>query len=206
MEAFEQALVAREKRQQEDAFFYNPYIGGIEDQGYLERANYTIETSYPNEKLVTKLRNIQEGCFDEYSKHNDFLFVKEPCEDIEKWTDVLDHAEAADMLFTIFEEVEEMIKKIVQEARGIKIVNNKDDKIYWNGTQPQLVFLWKELQSKGFIRIDETKIWKILSDHFTHKGNPINPKEMAGIASRRDAKNVGGIIRTLKSLDDIPPK
>ncbi len=54
------------------------------------------------------------------------------------------------------------------------------EKLNWQGTQAQLVFLIEQLYEQGFLSsIIQPEKFSLLSQHFTVKGNSLNPKTLS---------------------------
>jgi len=63
-----------------------------------------------------------------------------------------------------------------------KKANKPDAKFNWQGTQAQLVFLIEQLYEQGFLSsITQPDKFSLLSQHFTVKGESLNPKTLAQI-------------------------
>ena len=61
------------------------------------------------------------------------------------------------------------------EPTSTQILHN--EKINWQGTQSQLVFIWDELFGNGFLNpLEETHKWQLLAQNFVVKGKPLDPK------------------------------
>jgi hypothetical protein len=116
------------------------------------------------------------------------------------------------LLVYCFKELENLNNTILQLHTQKTTTNKPDAKFNWQGTQAQLVFLIEQLYDQGFLSsITQPEKFSLLSQHFTVKGESINPKTLAQIRqnslNRRGGKPKKGekieqIISDVKKQND----
>ena len=85
------------------------------------------------------------------------------------------------LLVYCFAELENLNNTILQ-LQTQKTKTKPDAKFNWQGTQAQLVFLIEQLYEHGFLSpITQSEKFSLLSQHFTVKGESLNPKTLAQI-------------------------
>jgi hypothetical protein len=84
-----------------------------------------------------------------------------------------------------------------------KKANKPDAKFNWQGTQAQLVFLIEQLYEQGFLSpISQTEKHRLTAQHFTVKGETLNPKTLAQI--RQNSLNrKGGKPKKVEKIEQI---
>ena len=86
------------------------------------------------------------------------------------------------LLVYCFAELENLNNTILQLQTQKTTTNKPDAKFNWQGTQAQLVFLIEQLYEHGFLSpITQSEKFSLLSQHFTVKGESLNPKTLAQI-------------------------
>jgi len=87
-----------------------------------------------------------------------------------------------ELLLDCFIALENLNNTILQLHTQKTTTNKPDAKFNWQGTQAQLVFLIEQLYEQGFLSsITQPEKFSLLSQHFTVKGESINPKTLAQI-------------------------
>ena len=87
-----------------------------------------------------------------------------------------------ELLVDCFKELENLNNIILQLQTQKSTTNKPDAKFNWQGTQAQLVFLIEQLYEHGFLSpITQSEKFSLLSQHFTVKGESLNPKTLAQI-------------------------
>jgi len=88
-------------------------------------------------------------------------------------------------------------------AKKAKKANKPDAKFNWQGTQAQLVYLIEQLYKQGFLSpISQTEKHRLTAQHFTVKGETLNPKTLAQI--RQNSLNrKGGKPKKVEKIEQI---
>ena len=97
------------------------------------------------------------------------------------------------------------------EPGSTKQIHN--EKINWQGTQSQLVYIWDELFAEGFLNpLEEKHKWQLLAQYFVVKGNLLDPEKLRGaFYSLRNndppdmpagGQKINSIIKNTKSRSD----
>ena len=118
------------------------------------------------------------------------------------------------LLVYCFKELEILNKDIIDlQLQTQKTTTNKPDaKFNWQGTQAQLVYLIEQLYEQGFLSsITQPEKFSLLSQHFTVKGESLNPGNLAKTKQNnlnnkggkpKDGEKIEQIISKIKTLDN----
>jgi len=125
---------------------------------------------------------------------------------------VLDREIIEELLVDCFKELEnlnntihlQLANKPDTTVKGNSEKANKPDaKFNWQGTQAQLVFLIEQLYEQGFLSsIIQPEKFSLLSQHFTVKGESLNPKTLAQIR-QNSLNNKGGKPKGFEKIEQI---
>ena len=80
------------------------------------------------------------------------------------------------------------------------------EKINWQGTETQLVFLMELLTQEGFLK--SSRQWKMVEEHFLVKGKLLKPKQLSQtyqnlpVKGPRKAQILESILSQVSSLED----
>jgi len=107
-----------------------------------------------------------------------------------------------DLLVYCFKELENLNNAILQ-LQTQKNKTKPDAKFNWQGTQAQLVFLIEQLYEHGFLSpITQSEKFSLLSQHFTVKGESLNPKTLAQI-KQNSLTRKGGKPKDVERIEQI---
>jgi len=116
-----------------------------------------------------------------------------------------------ELLVDCFKELEKLNNTILQlhtqktttvEGNAEK-ANKPDAKFNWQGTQAQLVYLIEQLYKQGFLSsITQPEKFSLLSQHFTVKGESLNPKTLAQI-KQNSLTRKGGKPKAVEKIEQI---
>ena len=87
-----------------------------------------------------------------------------------------------------------------------QITGESDEKINWQGTETQLVFLMELLTQEGFLK--SGRHWKMVEEHFLAKGKSLKPKQLSQtfqnmpVKGPRKAQILESILSQVSSLED----
>ena len=87
-----------------------------------------------------------------------------------------------------------------------QITGESVEKINWQGTEPQLVFLMELLTQEGFLK--SGRHWKIVEEHFLVKGKSLKPKQLSQtyqnlpVKGPKKAQILESILSQVSSLED----
>jgi hypothetical protein len=108
-----------------------------------------------------------------------------------------------ELLADCFNELEKLNNTILQLHTQKNTTNKPDAKFNWQGTQAQLVFLIEQLYDQGFLSsITQSEKFSLLSQHFTVKGESINPKTLAQI-KQNSLNRRGGKPKGVEKIEQI---
>jgi hypothetical protein len=109
-----------------------------------------------------------------------------------------------ELLVDCFAELENLNNTILQlHTQKTTTANKPDDKFNWQGTQAQLVYLIEQLYEQGFLSsITQPEKFSLLSQHFTVKGESLNPKTLAQIR-QNSLNNRGGKPKDAEKIEQI---
>ena len=91
------------------------------------------------------------------------------------------------------------------ESKG-QITGEPVEKINWQGTETQLVFLMELLTQEGFLK--SGRHWKMVEEHFLVKGKSLKPKQLSQtfqnmpVKGPRKAQILESILSQVSSLED----
>jgi len=91
------------------------------------------------------------------------------------------------------------------ESKG-QITGEPVEKINWQGTETQLVFLMELLTQEGFLK--SGRHWKMVEEHFLAKGKSLKPKQLSQtfqnmpVKGPRKAQILESILSQVSSLED----
>ena len=91
------------------------------------------------------------------------------------------------------------------ESKG-QITGEQVEKINWQGTETQLVFLMELLTQEGFLK--SGRHWKMVEEHFLVKGKSLKPKQLSQtfqnmpVKGPRKAQILESILSQVSSLED----
>jgi len=106
------------------------------------------------------------------------------------------------LLVYCFAELENLNNTILQ-LQTQKNKTKPDEKFNWQGTQAQLVFLIEQLYEHGFLSpITQSEKFSLLSQHFTVKGESLNPKTLAQI-KQNSLTRKGGKPKDVERIEQI---
>ncbi len=84
-----------------------------------------------------------------------------------------------------------------------KKANKPDAKFNWQGTQAQLVYLIEQLYEQGFLSpISQAEKYSLIAQHFTVKGETLNPKNLAK-TKQNNLNNKGGKPKGFEKIEQI---
>jgi hypothetical protein len=109
------------------------------------------------------------------------------------------------LLVYCFKELEILNKDIIDlQLQTQKTTTNKPDaKFNWQGTQAQLVYLIEQLYEQGFLSsITQPEKFSLLSQHFTVKGESLNPGNLAK-TKQNNLNNKGGKPKGFEEIEQI---
>jgi len=108
-----------------------------------------------------------------------------------------------ELLMDCFIALENLNNTILQLQTQKTTTNKPDAKFNWQGTQAQLVFLIEQLYEQGFLSpISQTEKYSLTAQHFTVKGETLNPKTLAQI--RQNSLNrKGGKPKKVEKIEQI---
>jgi hypothetical protein len=108
-----------------------------------------------------------------------------------------------ELLMDCFIALENLNNTILQLHTQKNTTNKPDAKFNWQGTQAQLVFLIEQLYEQGFLSsITQSEKFSLLSQHFTVKGESINPKTLAQI-KQNSLNRRGGKPKGVEKIEQI---
>ena len=87
-----------------------------------------------------------------------------------------------------------------------QITGESVEKINWQGTETQLVFLMELLTQEGFLK--SGRHWKMVEEHFLAKGKSLKPKQLSQtfqnmpVKGPRKAQILESILSQVSSLED----
>ena len=91
------------------------------------------------------------------------------------------------------------------ESKG-QITGEQVEKINWQGTETQLVFLMELLTQEGFLK--SGRHWKMVEEHFLAKGKSLKPKQLSQtfqnmpVKGPRKAQILESILSQVSSSED----
>ena len=116
-----------------------------------------------------------------------------------------------ELLLDCFKELENLNYTILQlhtqkttTVKGnAEKANKPDAKFNWQGTQAQLVFLIEQLYEQGFLSpISQAEKYSLIAQHFTVKGETLNPKNLAK-TKQNNLNNKGGKPKGFEKIEQI---
>jgi len=123
--------------------------------------------------------------------------------DSKAFDDVIKEEIRKELLMDCFRELENLNMQLHTQKTTTEKANEPYDKFNWQGTQAQLVFLIEQLYEQGFLSpISQTEKNSLTAQHFTVKGESLNPKTLAQ-TRQNNLSNKGGKPKGVEKIEQI---